>query len=85
MDHVDVHSQHYVVNMHHKRLVHAIKICEFFCSQVMVTFATHLDLLHFSMCTSDSDGFFQSQLVVNGITIKGIICILYELIFHNTV
>ena len=51
--------------------VHAIETCGIHCSQVMATFATHLGLLRFSMCTSDSDGFFQSQLVVNGIAIKG--------------
>ena len=56
--------------MHGRR--HVVKTYGILCSQVIVqvmaTFATHLGILCFLMF---SDGFFQSQLVVDGIAIKG--------------
>ena len=48
-------------------------MCGILCSQVMATFACYSSLLCFLMCTSDSDGFFQSQLVVDSIAIKAIV------------
>ena len=39
-----------------------IETCEFLCSQIMARFTNHVGLLRFSMCKSDSDGFFQPQL-----------------------
>ena len=39
-------------------IVYAIETCVLVCLQVMVTFTTHLGLLHFSMWTSDIDSFF---------------------------
>ena len=68
MDVVDIM---HVVYMRHKRLVRVIEMCEILCLQVMATFVTHLGLLCFLMCTSGTNGFFQSQLVVDGIAIKG--------------
>ena len=44
--------------------MHAIETCGILCLQVMMTFANHVGLLHFLMCKSDSNGFFQPQLVV---------------------
>ena len=35
----------YVVNVHYKRLVHAIEMCRILYSQVMVTFTDHLHFL----------------------------------------
>ena len=55
-------GRRHVVYTCHKRLVHAIETCVILCSQVMAGFANHVGL-SFLMCKSDSDGFFQPQLV----------------------